>query len=245
MEFANKELLDRLLEQKEEKIYHKDYDSEILFYQLVSSGQVGELHHTYFSLKQTGLGKLSNDPVRNYRYHFVICAALISRFCIEAGMNVEIAYTLSDMYIQKADQTSREQDLYHLHRQMVFDYASNMNIIKRERNVHSTRINKAIDYINNHLHDNITVSDISTHLSMNNSYLCTLFRKETGMTVHAFIEKNRIDLAKSYLCYTDYSFSEIADILCFSSQSHFISVFKKHTAMTPKEYQKENYRKAF
>ena len=29
MEFANKELLDRLLEQKEEKIYHKDYDSEI------------------------------------------------------------------------------------------------------------------------------------------------------------------------------------------------------------------------
>lgn len=36
-------------------------------------------------------------------YHFVSSVALISRFCVEGGLGHDTAYTLSDIYIQRAD----------------------------------------------------------------------------------------------------------------------------------------------
>ena len=50
-----------------------------------------------------GMGKLSSSPLQNKKYHLVILTAMITRFCIEAGLDPEQAYTLSDMHIRKID----------------------------------------------------------------------------------------------------------------------------------------------
>ena len=44
------------------------------------------------------------------------------------------------------------------------------------------------------------------------------------------------------LLYSDYSETEISEFLAFSSPSHFIRVFRKHTGMTPRQYAKRYYR---
>ena len=43
------------------------------------------------------------------------------------------------------------------------------------------------------------------------------------------------------LRYSNFSYGEIAAYLAFSSQSHFIRVFKAHTGYTPKEYRDRFY----
>ena len=71
------------------------YNNEISFYEIVASGNVSRLEEAIRKLPETDqvLGTLSPDKVRNAKYHTVILTALVSRFCIEAGLEISVAYT--------------------------------------------------------------------------------------------------------------------------------------------------------
>ena len=69
-------------------------------------------------------------------------------------------------------------------------------------------------------------------------YLSALFHKETGQTLTVFIHKVLIEKAQNLLAYSDYSLGEISTYLNFSSQSYFISIFKRYTGITPGQYRK-------
>ena len=58
------------------------------------------------------------------------------------------------------------------------------------------------------------------------------------MTPLAYVQKERLETAKSMLLYTDYPLSEISAALCFSSESHFIKAFREYTGKTPGRYRK-------
>jgi AraC-like DNA-binding protein len=109
-----------------------------------------------------------------------------------------------------------------------------------EKNL-SPPIKKAKDYIFLHLHSALTVAEISAHVGLSTNYLSALFKKETGKTIVAHIREKRIDAAKKLLVYSEYSANEIANHLTFSSQSHFISVFKKETGQTPQKYRQRYF----
>ena len=68
-----------------------------------------------------------------------------------------------------------------------------------------------------------------------------MFKKETGVSVSAYIREQKIEVAKNLLRYSDYSMIEIANRLSFSSQSHFIQQFRESVGMTPKKYRDLNY----
>lgn len=238
------ELLDQLLIQEETQVKHNDYTKEISFYELVKHGKVEVLQNIPISLTQKGLGKLSDNYRFNVLYHFIVCTAMITRFCIEGGMNSETAYTLSDLYIQKADKTKKVDEITVLHRQMIFDFAYRMKQLQTI-STYSNHIYLCIQWIDNHIHKPISTMEVSDSLHLNKSYLCTLFKKETGTTIGNYILYKRIELAKIYLCYTEYTFVEISNFLCFCSHSHFIRSFKKQTGMTPGEYQKKYAGKYF
>lgn len=76
---------------------------------------------------------------------------------------------------------------------------------------------------------------------MSTSYLSRLFKKETGISVSDYIRRQKIDMAKNLLKYSEYSMIEIANRLSFSSQSHFIQQFREIVGMTPKKYRELKY----
>lgn len=67
-------------------------------------------------------------------------------------------------------------------------------------------------------------------------YLAELFRERTGETLHHALLAERIALAKQWLCQTDRSIEEIAADTGFSSRSHFCTVFKRITGISPRRY---------
>ena len=73
-------------------------------------------------------------------------------------------------------------------------------------------------------------------MHLNPTYLSELFARETGTSLSQYITDKRMEAAENMLKYSEYSFSEIAQILAYRSQSHFTKVFKKHSGMTPGEY---------
>ena len=104
----NRELNYREFFQRENGLLHSPYEKELEFYAAVSSGNIERVKELYTPLAVEGYGKLSKDKIRNIKYHLVITIALIARFCIEAGMPTETAYTISDIYINRLDESTTE-----------------------------------------------------------------------------------------------------------------------------------------
>ena len=91
---TDRELNYRLYIQRSDGFLRSPFESELGFYRAVQSGDVIEVEKRFDSIKSKfldGKGTLSPDPVRNLMYHFVTSVALVSRFCIEGGMDHDTA----------------------------------------------------------------------------------------------------------------------------------------------------------
>ena len=92
-----------------------------------------------------------------------------------------------------------------------------------------------------HLHEELTLTLLADHVGLNPSYLSKLFSKEKGMSIKSFIIQAKVSTAENLLRYSDFSCLEISLALGFSSQSAFISVFKKINGITPKKFRELHY----
>ncbi len=226
---------------REASISHLDYERENAFFKCMQDGDTEGVQRLYEPLGTSEMGTLSDNPLRNLQYHLIITVALLTRSCIEGGMEMEEAYNLSDIYIRSIDKAGSEDEIRMLHRELVNDYAQRMQII-RKRNRYPRAIAVCMDYIYDNLHTKLTLKELADAAGLSVSYLSKLFRNEVGMTVMEYITRKRIEAAGNMLRYSEFSCLAIADYLCFSSESHFIQVFRKYTGYTPKRYREAFFR---
>ena len=241
MSLSDKELAYKAFLNREYSFRHSPYEKEFEFYDYVKNGDTEGVKRVMTPLAAEGTGTLSEDPLRNLRYHFIVTVALITRFCVEGGMEMESAYTLSDLYILKADKCRTAQEIHSLHREAVTDFTQQMNRLAK-KNVYSKPVIMTMDYIYDNLHEKISETDIAEYVALSPSYISRLFRKEVGVTISTYIAVKRIETAQNMLRYSDYPPSDIANYLAFTSHSHFISIFKKYTGFTPNEYRRKYFR---
>ncbi|MCQ2502207.1 MAG: AraC family transcriptional regulator [Saccharofermentans sp.] len=242
-----KELARRLMDEGESGNRQVAYNNEINFYELVASGNINKLEDYLRELRinpDTTHGTLSQDKLRNAKYHAAILAALVSRFCIEGGLEISVAYNMSDIYIELVDAATSEEEILDIQDDLLRNYCRKMSDLTKNRVV-SRHIVVAIDYIRSHIQENLTVESIADSLSLNSSYLSKLFKQEMGIALSRYIRDQKINVACNMLRHLDESSLTIANYLGFSSQSHFIQVFKKTTGMTPEEYRRKNYHQSW
>ena len=216
-------------------------ERELEFYNAVKQGDLKKLKKLMVPLEDERLGLLSKNPLRNLKYHLITTIALITRFCIEGGLPLNIAYSLSDSYIQQIDLATDKEMISFLHRDLIYDYASKMKDLRSTPGI-SQAIKRTIDYIVDNIQKRVTLEKISRAVGINRTYLCELFKKETGVSIQRYITKLKIEAAVNMLAYEDFSVLEISDYFSFSSSSHFCSVFKKETGLSPNAYRRANYR---
>lgn len=170
-----KELNYRLFRQREESQEHVSYEEEYELYFAVASGNLALIENyakNYMkpdAVENKNNGVLSQNPLQNTKYHFVIFTALITRLCVEHGMLREEAYTLSDLYINKIDVCKNSKDILYIQGEMLLDFTKRMAELEKKR-VFSLPIMHAIDYISKHLQESLTLETIANVLDLNASY---------------------------------------------------------------------------
>lgn len=96
-----------------------------------------------------------------------------------------------------------------------------------------------INYIGKALFTQNISAYLAQSLHKDYSILSKTFRKIEGETIEKYFIKLKIEKAKEYIQMQKLSFSEIADLLGYSSISHLSSQFKSETGMTMSDYQKD------
>ena len=82
----------------------------------------------------------------------------------------------------------------------------------------------------------LSLTTIAAELNLSSSYLCVLFKKETGMTLNHFITQYRMEQAKQALVQDDAKIKRIANAVGYNDCNYFIKAFKKANGVTPMEY---------
>ena len=80
---------------------------------------------------------------------------------------------------------------------------------------------------------NVTVENIAKHLHISPTSLKNIFKQYTGMGVHKYFLRMKINWATELLN-DGYSVSETSNILGFSNVSYFSAAYKRETGLLPK-----------
>lgn len=120
---------------------------------------------------------------------------------------------------------------------------NNANAEKRQalkgsvREAQSDKTVKAIvDYVHTKLYEDFCLDDIARELFFSKTYMKNVFRKKMGVSIIQYCLNLKLDEAKRLISKKEYTFTEIAYKLNFSSVQYFSRLFKNHTGMTPTEY---------
>lgn len=98
-------------------------------------------------------------------------------------------------------------------------------------------VREARRYIDRNLsRPDLSLNLIARQLNHNASYLCTLFSKETGITLTGYIMAERIHRAQALIRNNDMRLSEVAEAVGYSDYNYFRRIFKRIMKMTPSEY---------
>lgn len=82
----------------------------------------------------------------------------------------------------------------------------------------------------------LSVAGIASSLGCSANYLSRRFHDERGMTLGAWITRERLEMARDLLSEQRHSISEIGWMCGFSSPSYFIRVFRQQAGFTPRAW---------
>lgn len=183
------------------------------------------------------IGILSHSELRQTKDLFICTTTLASRAAIEGGLDLKTAYQLSDLYLQKIENSSSISVLKELTNTMLLDFTERVNKTKQNKDV-PFDIWECIQYIRQNTHTPLRVKMLASNMHISKSQLDRRFKKTLGFSPSEFILRCKLEEAKDLLLNTNHSISEISQILCFSSQSHFSNTFKKNYGISPLEFRK-------
>ncbi len=100
----------------------------------------------------------------------------------------------------------------------------------------SVKFKKALDYIESHYTENITLLDMADAVGMNPRYFCRFFHGMTDKTPNNYLNYYRVECACEQLSTKKISVTEAALSNGFNDISYFVKTFKKLKGVTPGEY---------
>ncbi|MBP3329761.1 MAG: helix-turn-helix domain-containing protein [Clostridia bacterium] len=216
---------------------HTPYSAEI---RLLSCVQQGDIESLIAQLKNLDsiivMGRMSDDELRQCKYMAVSTITLATRYAIQGGLNENKAYEFSDRVIKTIDRLDDKDEIFMCLGAEIVKLTEDVKKNKKQPEF-SPHIRNCIKYINENISRKISVSAIAEHCGISADYLSQIFKKEIGENLSSYILRQKLEKAKGLLL-DGMSSGKISAQLGFSSQTYFITAFKKFYKMTPSDYVK-------
>ena len=247
--YSNAEILtpdDDDLKKREDRLEsgetHNAYYYEVGMYQKVREGNTEQLSRYFKENANVRMseGVMAGDPLRHAKNIFL---SVLSRTgfigAIPGGLDVEKTYQLMDYYSQEAEKLTSVEAVSNLQYAMVMDFCHRTGEAKRLDNI-SSDVWHCMNYIRSHVYEPITVANIAADVHRSSSYVTKKFRTELNTHITAYVTRCKLEEAQTLLVFSNKTLAEISHDLCFSTQSYFQNLFRKHFGITPAEYRRQS-----
>lgn len=161
-------------------------------------------------------------------------AVLLSRAAIDAGADITEVLALNDSHHRELAACGSTDDISQIMNRILqrflacsFGFAA----VK-----HSDIVYHAMEYVKSNYARKISLAHVAEHVGLNKSYVSSLFKSETGMSMMAYIHSVRVERSKVMLTDTSLGLAEVAALCGFEDQSYFTKIFKRVTGVTPKRF---------
>ncbi len=99
----------------------------------------------------------------------------------------------------------------------------------------SEPVNAAVEYLQEHYRETISLSTCAVCIGVNRSYLSRIFHEETGVTFTEYLNRIRVGKAKKLLS-ERHPLKAVISLCGFKNYGYFLKIFKEYTDQTPKEF---------
>ncbi|MCK6626052.1 MAG: AraC family transcriptional regulator [Anaerolineae bacterium] len=99
---------------------------------------------------------------------------------------------------------------------------------------------RSIQYLHDHFPENIQLAELAALEGYNPTYYSEWFKKTTGLTPSAYLQKLRLDEAKNLLAETDLPILHIAQQVGYQHHASLTRLFREQENLTPVEYRQQN-----
>lgn len=201
----------------------------------VSKGLTHKAEMIFSNIKpENALESRLTDNLRNTKNYMIILNTLLRKAAEQGKVHpYHIDLVSSDLALKiEAMQASSEcEDLL---KYMVKKYCRLVN--KHSQKRYSLLIQKVTTQIESDLSSDLSLNNLASIFGVNSSYLSSLFKKETGVTLTEYVNKKRVERAKELLLSTNLQIQNISQRCGILDVNYFTKTFKKHTGLTPKKY---------
>jgi two-component system response regulator YesN len=97
---------------------------------------------------------------------------------------------------------------------------------------------QAMNFIDRHYAENITLEIIAEKLHISPVYLCVVFKNETGLNYSKYLTHVRVERAKLLLKKHEMNLSQISNAVGYDNATYFSNLFRKYTGIKPLEYRR-------
>jgi two-component system, response regulator YesN len=139
--------------------------------------------------------------------------------------------TLSDYFIQNVETFEHLEAVLEKVWDKFLDQLHSIDLTTRNED-----ILKAQKYVQTHLCEKISLTDVAAHLHLNASYFSRMYKKETGEGFVEYVTRVKMEKAIELLDHSIKSVEQIAFELGFESKSYFLKTFKRVYGVSPKSY---------
>lgn len=160
----------------------------------------------------------------------------LSRMAIENGASLQKIFGIDFDLVNSLNNIRTVDDLFHWANDIITHFID--SVFSSIHIGHSAIITQAMDYLNDHYMNKITLRELSSYLHINESYLSKLFKQELGINFTDYLNEIRILHSVELIQDTDMNLLEVAVLVGFEDQSYFTKIFKKVMGETPKQYKK-------
>lgn len=215
-----------------------DHDRNLLEYALCNasdemiryplSGTTLRIHHgTVVFL----FGLPSVNPMTSGLEHRCRQLRKVANSFLYADVDIEIGQSvpMRELPQEKAEEPMDEQ----------WNEINKLLHMRHARHSNDSSLRQIIDYIEEHLLEQMTREEIAQYVHFHPAYLSRFFRKKTGLSLSEYIVRQRIECAKEMLVRSEHRIGYIMSHLGYDNLSHFTRTFKKITGYTPQQYRKK------
>lgn len=204
---------------------------------MVAEGNFRRAYELYCRFKGYRLFPRVSNPVRNQKNLSITLNTLLRKAAQAGYVHPFHIDNLSRQLAIRIEASVTMEQLDALGGYMIRKYCMLVNNYSRRS--YSSLVQACMDYIDFHYSEELSLSSLAGRFSSSESYLSSLFRKETGMTVTDYINTTRLRQALVYLNASAKTVGEIASACGFFDANYFSRLFKKYYGTSPRQYRRE------